>query len=1123
MLSINFKKIVAAIYVCSIISFSCLAQQWNALTDASAISTTASNYTSITSATFLTPADNEIIVPYVAYTEGNIAKVKRLVDGVWVAVGENVTDGNAAYVQIFKSPNETLYVSYVDQSTTGANKLAIKIFNKTTSTWEALGANAANLYVSTGSILQTNGTQLNPSSNHQMAFDANNVPYVIYADFGNNAGAASVKKYNGTTWENIGGATIFADRATGLGLAIDPANGVIYTAFLAGSGTTNSLRVFVFKNNAWAAISITANTVISGSNSYQSINDAVSGAYSAARHSSLTLDRDKNLIIGFFNAANSNRATYLKYNQTTNVWSLSGLVSTRDASYIKLTTANNGDVYTSFIDAISNGSGRTVSRVFQLVDNDTRWNELTNSGAVNGIDEPTNNLSFEIADNGKQFIVYTKTNASLVVVPSVKLFSNLPPPPPAPDEIVTTPKQIERLDRGLVAVRTSTSQVYVGWRMFGTDPTNIGFNVYRGGVKLNSSPIANSTNYQDNTSINSTYTIKPVLNGVEQQESLPVNIWAQNYLSIPLTPPTSGTTPVSEAYTYVANDCSVGDLDGDGQYEIILKWDPSNAKDNSQAGYTGNVYLDAYKLNGTRLWRIDLGRNIRAGAHYTQFMVYDLDGDGKAEVACKTADGTVDGAGTVIGNANADFRNSGGYVLTGPEFLTVFNGLTGAAMATKDYVPARGAVSSWGDNYGNRVDRFIAAVAYVDGSKPSLIMGRGYYTRQVRVAWDWRNGELTQKWIFDSNTVGNAPYYGQGNHQLSVADPDGDGKDEIFNGSSTINDKGTGLWANGKGHGDALHVSDMDTTLPGLEVWMCYEDPSSYAGLGLALRNAKTGELIWGVPATGDIGRALAADIDPQYPGYEMWGAAGAGTYTNKGVEIVNRKPSFNFAIWWDGDLSRELLDGTRIDKWNTLTKNTDRLLTINNFGSASSNNGTKATPGLSADILGDWREEMVFRSADSRNLLLFTTILPTTEKLYTLMHDIQYRTAIAWQNTAYNQPPHPSFFLGTGMAPAPIPNIVYANQLTTSVKSSELNKAILPIYPNPVKDKINFNITSKNNNLELELINLEGKKIVVSKGTIEYLETFLNSWLKNVRTGMYVLNIQDGNKVYTNKMLKID
>ena len=1119
----NFKKIVCSfsfVFALTIYSF---AQQWNSLTDASAISTTASNFSSITSSTYITLDSNEIIVPHVAYTEGNIIKVKRLIDGVWVSVGGNVSDGNAAYAQIFRSPNETLYVSYVDQSTTGANKLAVKTFNKSTSRWEALGGNLTNLYVSAGSILQTNGTQLNSSTNHQMAFNANNVPYIIYADFGANSGAASVKKFNGSTWESVGSPTLSNERATGLGIAIDNANGDVFAAFLGGSGTANTLKVFTFKNASWSAIAITANTVTSGSSTFQSINNSISGAYSAARHSSLTLDRDKNLIIGFFNAANSNRATYLKYDKTTSLWTLSGVVSTRDASYIKLYTANNGDVYTSFIDAISNGSGRTVARVFQLVDNDTKWDELKNANVNIGIDEPSSNLSFEIADNGRQYIVYTKANASSVVVPVVRLFSNLPPPPPAPDEIVTTPRQIERLDRGVVAVRTSANQVYIGWRMFGTDPKNIGFNVYRGGVKLNSTPITNSTNYQDNSSTNSTYTIRPVINGVEQQESAPTNIWAQNFLSIPIIPPASDLTPTGEAYSYVANDCSVGDLDGDGQYEIILKWDPSNAKDNSQSGYTGSVYLDAYKLNGTRLWRINLGRNIRAGAHYTQFMVYDLDGDGKAEVACKTADGTIDGVGTVIGNATADFRNSNGYILSGPEFLTVFNGITGAAMATKNYIPARGTVSSWGDNYGNRVDRFTAAVAYLDGAKPSLIMGRGYYTRQVRVAWDWRNGELTQRWVFDSNTPGNAPYFGQGNHQLSIADPDGDGKDEIFNGSSTINDNGNGLWSNGKGHGDALHVSDMDTTLPGLEVWMCYEDPSSYGGFGLALRNAKTGELIWGVPTTGDVGRALAADIDPQYPGYEMWGSAGSGFYTNKGVQIGNTRPSFNFAIWWDGDLSRELLDGTRLDKWNTSTKSAERLLTINNFGNGTPNNGTKNNPGLTADILGDWREEMIYRSSDNRNLLLFTTTIPTTEKIYTLMHDTQYRTAVAWQNTAYNQPPHPSFFLGTGMEAPPVPNIFYASQLTTSTKPQELVKEQLSIYPNPIKDNIYFNLKTNNNNLELELINIEGKKIVVSKGNVEYLETFLNSWLKNIKKGVYILNIYDKNKIYTGKMLKID
>jgi rhamnogalacturonan endolyase len=702
-----------------------------------------------------------------------------------------------------------------------------------------------------------------------------------------------------------------------------------------------------------------------------------------------------------------------------------------------------------------------------------------------------------------------------------------------PDEIVSTPKQVEKLDRGLVAVRSSSSKVYLGWRMFGTDPQNIGFNIYRAGLKLNASPIINSTNYEDITPLNSTYTIRAVLKGIEQPETAAVNVWGQNYLSIAMVPPADGKTPSGQTYTYSANDCSVGDLDGDGKYEIIVKWDPSNAKDNSQSGYTGNVFIDAYQLDGTKLWRIDLGKNIRAGAHYTQFIVYDLDGDGKAEMACKTADGTIDGVGTVIGDANADYRTTSGYILSGPEFLTVFNGLTGAAMATKNYLPARGTVSSWGDGYGNRVDRFIAAVAYVDGAKPSLIMGRGYYTRLVRVAWDWRNGELTQRWIFDSNTAGNTAYAGQGNHQMSIADADGDGKDEIFNGSSAINDQGAGLWSNRKGHGDALHISDMDPDLPGQEIWMCHEDQSSYAGLGLSLRDAKTGNLIWGVPTTGDIGRAMAADIDPEYPGFEMWGSSGGKVFNSKGVSISTKVPSYNFAIWWDGDLSRELLDGTKLDKWNTTTKASERLFTIYNSGTATSNNTTKANPGLTADILGDWREEMIFRSADSKNLLLFTTTIPTDVKLYTLMHDTQYRTAVAWQNSAYNQPPHTSFYLGTGMKPAPIPNIFYPNQTVINpvdttviikpVDSTVIIKTTSLIYPNPVKDNIKLNLSLTNSNLNLELVNSLGQKVIIANGSISYLETLLNSKLNFIHHGIYVLVIQDGDKLYATKMIKID
>lgn len=595
-------------------------------------------------------------------------------------------------------------------------------------------------------------------------------------------------------------------------------------------------------------------------------------------------------------------------------------------------------------------------------------------------------------------------------------------------------RHMENLDRGTVAVRTGSNEVFVSWRLLGTEPSNIAFNLYRGSTKVNSEPITNSTNYvDDNAADNEEYTVRAVINGEEQEASEPVPVWSEQYKTIPIQQPPGGMTPDGVQYTYTANDCSVGDLDGDGEYEIVLKWDPTNSKDNSQGGYTGNVYLDAYEMNGTRLWRIDLGRNIRAGAHYTQFIVYDLNSDGKAELACKTADATIDGEGVVIGDTDADHRNSEGRILEGPEFLTVFDGETGAALATTNYLPPRHPDTEdpsssqldnvWGDGYGNRVDRFLAGVGYFDGERPSLLMTRGYYTRTVLAAWDWRNGELTQRWIFDSDDEENSDYAGQGNHQLSIADVDEDGRDEVVFGSMTVDDDGTGLYNSDLGHGDAMHVSDMDPSRPGLEIWTAHEDEGAYDGNGLWLRDAATGEKLWGVPSTGDVGRGLAADIDPTYKGYEMWGARG-GLYNAQGVWISDSRPSMSFAIWWDGDLLRELLDGDKLDKWNHQTASSNRLYTVYQTG-AEKINGTKANPNLSADILGDWREEMIFRHSDNTKLQIHTTTIPTEHRIYTLMHDPQYRVSVAWQNVSYNQPPHPSFYLGADMDPAPHPNIV--------------------------------------------------------------------------------------------------
>ena len=577
-------------------------------------------------------------------------------------------------------------------------------------------------------------------------------------------------------------------------------------------------------------------------------------------------------------------------------------------------------------------------------------------------------------------------------------------------------RQMEGLGRGLVSINLGGGKVFLGWRLLGTDPDSISFNVYRAtdrapAIKLNDRPLTDSTSFVD-TSMSpektNTYIIRPVLEGREHEPGPPLmspaNAPIRPYLSVPLR------TPVG----YSPNDASVGDLDGDGEYEIVLH-QASNGRDNSQAGRTGEPILEAYKLDGTFLWRINLGKNIREGAHYTQFLVYDFDGDGKAEIVCKTADGTVDGLGKVIGAADADWRNASGYVLSGPEYLTVFDGLTGRALVTTDYLPPRGRATDWGDAYGNRVDRFLACVAYLDGVRPSIVMCRGYYTRTVLVAWNWRDGRLTRVWTFDSDdgTPGNRAYRGQGNHNLSVGDVDADGKDEIVYGACCIDDNGKGLYSTGWGHGDALHLSDIDPDRPGLEVFDIHERPRHPNGA--EFRDARTGQLLWGKQSP-DVGRGVAMDIDPRHRGYEMWASGNGlnGLWNVKGKTISERKPrSCNFGVWWDGDLLREILNGNRITKWDWEQGAETSLLVAEG---CVANNSTKSTPCLCADLFGDWREEVVWRTADNRELRIYTTTIPSAHRLPTLMHDPQYRLSVAWQNVAYNQPTQTGFYLGDGM-----------------------------------------------------------------------------------------------------------
>jgi rhamnogalacturonan endolyase len=589
----------------------------------------------------------------------------------------------------------------------------------------------------------------------------------------------------------------------------------------------------------------------------------------------------------------------------------------------------------------------------------------------------------------------------------------------------------EKLSRGLIGIPTEDG-MYFSWRMTLEDAAGLQFDLYRssgGGaeVKLNKEPIDRTSDFLDRTvdyTVDNRWTLKATTGEVA--------IWTRlkgeernPYLSVPVCKPEDGEI-AGESFTYTANDCSVGDLDGDGEYEIILKWSPSNSKRPPQRGFTGNTYLDAYKMDGTRLWRIDLGPNVRSGAATTNFLVFDFDGDGCAEICCKTGDGTVDGLGHRIGDAQADWRTwdkkspTYGKIVNGPEYLTVFEGRTGKELDSKEYIPTRYPLDGWGgvggncgnDNTGGRSDRFTAGVAFLDGKTPSPVMVRGWYGRTVVAAWTFTNGALKHTWTFDSAAPGWEAYSGMGNHSVTVADFDGDGCDEICVGAMTVDHDGKGLFTTGLRHGDALHAGRFIPSRQGMQVFGVHENEGDNEIVkrtpAVAMFDGATGEIIWQDGLGQDAGRGVAADIDPRYDGAECWCNIGGLRRGDTGEIISNRKPdSCNFTIYWDADPLAELLDHVSISKWNWNAESTDLLLKAEGV---VSNNGTKGNPCLSGDILGDWREEVIWPSEDQTELRIYSTTIPAVDRRATWMNDRQYRLAIAWQNVAYNQPPHPSF-----------------------------------------------------------------------------------------------------------------
>ncbi|MCK2216199.1 rhamnogalacturonan lyase [Actinomadura sp. ATCC 31491] len=729
--------------------------------------------------------------------------------------------------------------------------------------------------------------------------------------------------------------------------------------------------------------------------------------------------------------------------------------------------------------------------------------------------------------------------------------------------------QLEHLDRGLVAAATSGG-VFLSWRLLGDEVTGHGasgmtgadFRLYRDGRPL--ATVTDSTNYLDAAGTPaSRYQVAPITRGREGARSAVVTPWVKSFYDLKLTKPADGVTPAGEAYTYAANDVSVGDVDGDGQYEYVVKWDPSNSKDVSQRGYTGNTYLDTYELDGTLRWRLDLGVNIRSGAHYTQFLVYDLDGDGRSELMLKTAPGTrairygrhgevvserhvtmpaadvragyrhsddyrLSAAGyfdhlvamfekwhehpeVVAGHwprtleeafgiapahayplshgaavelatyfvdeyaparsGNNKLREFAGFVLDGPEYLSVFDGASGRELQTVPYKPGRGDDGlMWGDyamarvEPGNRVDRFLSAVAYLDGRHPSAVFARGYYTRTTLVAYDWDGRRLKERWYADSGHVpmtnpfkdsphgrpGTDPEYAdlttQGFHSMSAADVDGDGRQEIVYGSATLDDDGGVLYSSfdvappqsnvpGQnvrlGHGDAMHVGDLDPDRPGLEIWTVHEGAAS-APYGWAMRDAATGEVLFGGYSGVDTGRGMVGDIDPAIRGMEAWSSmppdqsVQAGLWSARGDHLGRTAPGTNMSIRWAADMTTQLVNGTATTVPQTPTVDDWRRGTLLTAEGTLANNWTKGNPALVADVFGDWREELLLRTADSSALRIHLSTEVTGRKLYTLMHDPQYRAEVARQQTAYNQPAYPSFYLASDLdwSKVPVPRL---------------------------------------------------------------------------------------------------
>lgn len=586
------------------------------------------------------------------------------------------------------------------------------------------------------------------------------------------------------------------------------------------------------------------------------------------------------------------------------------------------------------------------------------------------------------------------------------------------------------LNRGLLAARIGAKGVLVSWRARAKDVYGkTRYMLYKNGELLGT--FVSKTNFLDAKGTTADKYRLDVCdadgNVVESQETS--TVWDKQYLSIPLAKAPEDTNGTGATYT--PNDATAYDMDGDGEQEIVFRWEPSNVRDGANSGTTGSVYLECIKLDGTQLWRINLGQNIWASQHTVTFLCYDFDGDGYGEMICRTAPGTKDGEGNfvVMGNDSpyANYVSSRGRVEDGPEYLTVFDGMTGAAISSMHYWPSHADFGTPAQNeskYGSqaRIERYNATMARLNvGGKatPCAVMNHGYYSAAYYMAATYDGKDIKEVWR-SSFEKSNEGMYGQGYHTLQSADVDNDGFDEIIVGSGVMDHDGKAMWRSGEGHGDALHVGDFDWDNPGLEVFSIMEDyDKASVTYCMDLRDAKTGTLLWGWPkGDRDCGRGICADFALEYEGAEGMSVRSSNLHTSKGKVIAGTNvvnDGKNFRIYWTGDLYDENIDGTWISKWNSTYKRFDNIAKLETLATVNTINSTKNVPCLLADFLGDYREEIVYyydiNAANGMyGLRIFTTNYESSNMLPYLRDDAMYDNAIVWQNTTYNQPPHLSY-----------------------------------------------------------------------------------------------------------------